>query len=105
MGELVNEGWWGMWVIFVMLLVGTGVGYGLRGRRRMLVGAERATTAAVFALLFLLGVSVGGNAQVMGALGALGAQALGLSLAGMTGSIAATNGVMKLINWRERDEG
>ncbi|GAB4163487.1 MAG: hypothetical protein Fur0021_38650 [Candidatus Promineifilaceae bacterium] len=91
-----------MWVIFMMLVLGTAVGYGLRGRRRWLVGVERATTAAVFALLFLLGVSVGGNEQVMGALGALGAQALGLSLAGMAGSIAATKAVMKWIDRRER---
>ncbi len=89
-----------MWVIFVMLVLGTGVGYGLRGRRRWLVGVEWATGAAVFALLFLLGVSVGGNAQVMGALAELGTQALGLSLAAMAGSIAATRIVARLIGRR-----
>lgn len=89
-----------MWVIFVMLVLGTGVGYGLRGRRRWLAGVERATGAAVFALLFLLGVSVGGNAQVMGALAELGTQALGLSLAAMAGSIAATRIVARLIGRR-----
>lgn len=74
-------------LIFVFLLAGALLGWGLRYRRRWLHAADRATTTAVFLLIFLLGFSVGGNATVMTALGSLGAQALALTLGALAGSL------------------
>lgn len=94
-----------MWLIFVMLLLGTGLGYALRGRARLLAGVDHVTTAAVLALLFLLGVSVGLNDRVMASLDSLGALALGLSAAGMAGSILATKGLLWAAGAGDDDEG
>lgn len=74
--------------ILLALVLGMGVGWLWRRWRRGLQVADRLTTVAVYVLLGLLGVSVGGNGRVMQALGQSGWQAFWLSLGAVVGSIA-----------------
>ena len=66
--------------ILVGLLLGMGVGYGLRRRELLIVFSGRVMGWAVYLLLFLLGLSVGDNQTVLRALPQLGGQALLLPL-------------------------
>ncbi len=76
-----------MWIILLFLALGTLAGVALRRQQRLLSWANRGATTAVYLLLFLLGISVGGNQAAMSALGSLGTQALLLSLSGVAGSV------------------
>ena len=62
----------------------------LRGRERLISVSDRLTTGAIFLLLFLLGISVGTNDQVVGNIGTLGVQAAVLTAGGIAGSVAAS---------------
>lgn len=64
------------------------MGVAIQQQHRLMLWVDRGTTTAVYLLLFLLGIAVGGNTAVMNALATLGLQALLLSLGGMAGSIA-----------------
>lgn len=85
-----------MLTILVLMAVGVGLGYLLRGQTRLLSLADRATTWAVYGLLFLLGISVGANNMVMRSLGSLGWQALWLSMGAVVGSVAVTAVLQRL---------
>ncbi len=76
-----------MWFIFIFLLAGVFVGFLFRDKNHVLASAQKATTWAVYLLIFFLGVSVGFNKTVMAALGTLGEQALALSVGSITGSV------------------
>ncbi|HZD10238.1 MAG TPA: LysO family transporter [Candidatus Binatia bacterium] len=73
--------------VLLALAAGTLLGYILRRRQRILLVGERATSVAIFVLLFLLGLSVGANESILRGLHRLGVEALALSLAGMAGSV------------------
>ena len=74
--------------VVIALCAGILTGFILRKKTRLLHGTERAGTAAVFALLLLLGVGIGSNETVLRNLPRLGARAVVLSLAGVAGSAA-----------------
>ena len=61
-------------------------GYLLRNRNLSLV--PRLVTVAIWALLFLLGMSVGGNRDILDNLHTLGLEALALTAGGVLGSVA-----------------
>jgi uncharacterized membrane protein YbjE (DUF340 family) len=73
------------------------VGYLARGRSHWIKWADRATEASTYLLLLLLGVSVGANETVMGALGRLGWQAFALSLGSVAGSVLLVTAVSRYI--------
>lgn len=83
-------------VILSGLLLGIGFGYLVRRRERVVVASGRIMGWSVYLLLFLLGVSVGGNEVLLRSLPELGKQALLLSLAAVAGSIV---GLGLLANW------
>jgi uncharacterized membrane protein YbjE (DUF340 family) len=74
--------------VIIALCAGVLTGFILRRKTRLLHGAEKAANAAVYALLLLLGVSIGGNGDVLRNLPRLGARAALISLAGVAGSAA-----------------
>lgn len=76
--------------ILLGMMAGIAGGYLLRRQARLLKAVEMATAGLVYVLLFLLGVSVGGNEAILGALDELGLQALLLSFGGIGGSILFT---------------
>ena len=68
------------------MLSGMLAGYLLRNRNLSLV--PRLVTVAIWALLFLLGMSVGGNRAILDNLHTLGLEALALTAGGVLGSVA-----------------
>lgn len=76
-----------MFEIILLMLAGMATGYLVRHRRKLLRRLETSILWSIYLLLFLLGISIGTNAGIMGQLADLGGQALVLSLAGTAGSI------------------
>lgn len=79
-----------MWIVFVALFVGMGLGFAIRQRKNWLRRVDWLSGMAVYLLLFLLGLSVGMNRAVMESLPTLGLQAWGLSWSGIAGSLLLT---------------
>ncbi len=73
----------------VLFIIAAGMlgGRLLASRRRVLTLAGKGATWSLYLLIFLLGVSVGSDRTVMGALGRLGLEALVLCLGGILGSV------------------
>lgn len=74
-------------MLLFALFLGIVAGRMLRAYPRPLRVAEGLAAAAIYLLLFLLGLAVGGDPSIMGALEELGVQALVLSVGGITGSV------------------
>lgn len=68
-----------------IMLSGVLVGYLLRNRNLSFI--SKGIMAAIWLLLFLLGVAVGGNEAILGSLDTIGLQALLLSVGGVGGSV------------------
>lgn len=73
--------------IVAIMLSGMAVGFLLRKRQLRVV--PHAVTVLIWALLFLLGVEVGTNPQVIEGIATLGMEALWLSLTGIVGTVLA----------------
>ena len=74
-----------MFVAIGLMFLGILLGFLLRGRR-LAAALSRCVAPAIVLLLFALGISVGGNNTLMGALPKLGSAALLLTLFGVGGS-------------------
>lgn len=74
--------------IIAAMAVGVAVGYALRRHFRTKY-LDRAILGTVALLLFLMGVSVGGNRTLLAGLSSLGVDALVLAAAGTLGSVLA----------------
>uniref|UniRef100_B8J2H5 DUF340 domain-containing protein n=1 Tax=Desulfovibrio desulfuricans (strain ATCC 27774 / DSM 6949 / MB) TaxID=525146 RepID=B8J2H5_DESDA len=75
-----------MFIAIGLMFLGMLAGFLLRGRRLASV-LSRCVTPAIVLLLFALGISVGGNSTLMGALPELGSAAMLLTLCGVGGSL------------------
>ena len=73
--------------IIIFLALGMGLGFVLRRRPALLRAADRVASLAVFALLFVLGAGLGGNAELFARLPILGGTALCITLFSCAGSI------------------
>ena len=76
-----------MLIIVSIMLCGIGLGYLLRGRSTAAI--SKLVTVLIWALLFLLGIEVGSNPNIVRGLQTLGAEALVLTLGGSIGSVLA----------------
>ncbi len=74
-----------MFYLILTVIAGVGCGYALR-RLRFLQGVSHTITLTICFMLFVLGLTVGGNEQLMARLGHFGGQALLICTASMTGS-------------------
>lgn len=92
----------------MLIILGMGIGmvggYLLRRQVRLLHFADLTATALVYLLLFLLGVSVGGNRTILAALDELGMQALLISGGAMVGSVLLAAPLSARLFERPRDE-
>lgn len=84
-----------MFIVILFICLGILVGYNVRTRiksatRKNAIGtwAGRATTGLIWLLLFMLGIEVGSNDQIISALTTLGVEALVLSGFATLGSCA-----------------
>ena len=76
-----------MLLILFFLTAGMAVGYFLRKRDGIIKLADNVTTGAICFLLFLLGLSVGGNEIIINSIAKLGVQALVLTAGAVSGSV------------------
>lgn len=95
-----------MFIVIGIMFLGIGLGFLFRkieGLRHI----SKSISYTIFLLLFLLGLSVGADRQIVNNLAALGGQALLLAGAGALGSAIAAWGVYKLFFERRgvKDEG
>lgn len=77
-----------MLIIVSIMLCGIGLGYLLRGRNTAAI--SKIITVLIWALLFLLGIEVGTNPNIIGGLQNLGVEALVLTIGGSIGSVLAS---------------
>ncbi|GFM37428.1 LysO family transporter [Desulfovibrio psychrotolerans] len=71
------------------IVAGIPLGYALRRREKVIYTVDKLTMWAIYGLLFLLGVSLGSDAELIRQLGTIGAQAFAISLSCLAGSVAA----------------
>jgi uncharacterized membrane protein YbjE (DUF340 family) len=90
-----------MLVVIGLMFLGIAIGYLLRGKMK-LGGVSQAITYAIYVLLFLLGVSVGVNPQIISNISTLGAEAVMITLGGVLGSVLAAWTIYKL--WFKSNE-
>lgn len=89
-----------MFTVIGIMFAGIATGYLLR-RVERLQKVGKPISYTIFLLLFLLGISVGANKEIVDNLVPLGGQALLLALAGTVGSVLAGWGVYHLF-FKER---
>jgi len=63
------------------------LGFLLKARQRVVSANEKLITYAIYLLLFMMGVSIGSNDQIMNSLSSLGVLALIVSAGAVAGSI------------------
>ena len=76
-----------MFTVILLMLSGILVGY--LARKHELKGTGRLITSLIWMLLFLLGIEVGSNQQIIEGLANLGLEALAITFAGILGSCLA----------------
>jgi uncharacterized membrane protein YbjE (DUF340 family) len=76
-----------MWIILILLLTGTLVGYAFSRRRGFNVVTDKATMYIIYLLLFFMGLSVGTKPEVMKNLTGIGLDALLIAIFAISGSI------------------
>ncbi len=76
-----------MLIVVGILVVGMIAGYLLRNKTRIIKINDNLTKWAIYLLLFLLGVAIGNNKEIMNNLHTLGLKALAITAGGVTGSI------------------
>lgn len=86
-----------MLIVIAMMFSGIAFGYIMRSRK--INGIHKAITMLVWALLFVLGVEVGGNPRIIAALPTLGLEALFIAVLAILGSAIAA-----MLLWKSTKE-
>lgn len=73
--------------VLLFLLIGMAAGYLCRQKRAIKLLSDKLLSISIFLLLFLLGLSVGSNQQIIANLNVIGFNAIVLAAAGVLGSI------------------
>lgn len=82
-------------MIIVISLMVCGIVIGYLFRERNLKVVQKLINYAIFLLLFLLGITVGANGEVMDNLDTIGAEAVIITLAAVAGSVLCAWGVYR----------
>ena len=85
-----------MFIIISIMCTGIAFGYLLR-KKPVLRKLNKPISYTIYLLLFLLGISVGSNREIIDNLPSLGGQALLLAVAGTLGSVLAAWIIYKFI--------
>ena len=83
-----------MFVVIGLMFSGILIGYILRNKNLKFI--NKVITILIWALLFLLGIDVGGNQEIINGLLTIGVEALVITVAAVLGSIV---GAMFLWRW------
>ncbi len=79
-----------MWVEVGLIVSGIPLGYALRKKPMAITFTNHALSAVIYALLFLIGLSLGGNEDLTARLAELGVQGVLIGILCSMGSIFAT---------------
>lgn len=79
-----------------IMAAGMLLGFLLRQRKKLMSANEKLITYAIYLLLFMMGVSIGSNQQIINSLSSLGITALLVSVGAVAGSILLGFFVSKL---------
>lgn len=85
-----------MFKVLALMILGIGVGYIFRKRNLSFI--SRLITLLIWILLFVLGLEVGSNPQIVSNLGKLGLDALVITLGALLGSIILAALLWKFVN-------
>ncbi len=85
-----------MIAVLVLMFVGMGIGHFLRNKQKLVKLNDKLTLYAIFLLLFLLGIVMGSNEQIMNNLGTLGLHSFFITIGALSGSIVLAYFVGKL---------
>lgn len=93
-------------IIVILFVLGIAIGYVFR-RKVKEKPVNRVITGIIYLLLFMLGVSVGGNERVMNNLDTIGLKALVIALSVMVGSAAVSSLIYHFVYKKKEvsDEG
>jgi len=92
-----------MFTVIGIMFCGIILGYLFR-EKTILQKLGRPISYTIYLLLFLLGISVGGNSEIINNLPSLGGQALLLAFAGTLGSVLAAWGINFLFKSSKKNE-
>ncbi len=76
-----------MFTVLTLMAIGIIIGFTIQDKAKIVKAIDPMINIAIYALLFLLGISVGTNEIIISNLDTLGAQALLLTLGGVMGSV------------------
>ena len=91
-------------MLIVIGLMVCGILIGFRFRKRNLKLISPLITVAIWVLLFLLGLNVGGDPKIMNNLGTIGGEALWLTLGAVGGSVLCAWGVYRFFFCTDKDK-
>ena len=91
-----------MFTVIGIMFVGIALGYLLR--RQSLPWINKAITALIWLLLFLLGIEVGHNKQIIRSLPTLGLEAFSIAIVCVLGSCLAAWALWKYTHGRKEEE-
>lgn len=90
-----------MFTVIGIMFIGIGLGYLLR--RQSLPWINQVITALIWLLLFLLGIEVGHNEQIIRSLPTLGLEAFIIAIGCVLGSCVAAWALWKHVDGRKED--
>ena len=76
-----------MLIVIAIMALGMILGYFFRNSTKVKIRTEKLTKYVIFVLLFVMGISIGGNKVIMESLPILGLQSLIITLGALVGSI------------------
>ena len=91
-----------MFIVIGIMFAGIGIDYLMR--RQSLPWINQAITALIWLLLFLLGIEVGHNEQIIRSLPTLGVEAFAIAIVCILGSCLAAWGLWKYVNRRKEEK-
>lgn len=84
-----------MFTVLGLLLAGAALGYMFRGRT-VFKALDQSTAYTIYAMLFIFGITIGANEELINDIAKFGMQAALLSVSAIAGSIAASYFAYKL---------
>lgn len=91
-----------MFIIIGLMLTGMLLGFLLR--KQKLSGIHKVITVLIWLLLFLLGIDVGGNQEIIDGLHTIGLEAIIITIAAVLGSVTAAWGLWYVLYKKNRKE-
>ena len=94
-----------MTIVLLLMLAGIIAGFSISRYPQLLKLNDKLTSAAIYALLFLLGISVGLNKTIIQNLDKIGVQAIIITLGAVSGSVLALSVLYRFFFKPEKSNG